>query len=247
MNSWRRSSVMWPVAVRVAIAVRHSSSVSRTSVANACRWRTSACMTSRRRASGDESKLASTAAVMSAGVVGWAAMSGALMTPILAHRARPDGGAVRLPRPPHRRAATAAWSSPPALNAPRGQRVAGRERARRSRPSHTRLSRARRASARRQQHLARGLAGGEVLLRLARLVERVARADPDVEAAVGNPAEHLARAVEQLVSGRDVVREARAGQEQRAAGVQPLRVDRRGGGAPPPPEGPAPPPAPPRP
>src|SRR4051794_4374465 len=79
MNSWRWSSVMWPVAVSVAIAVRHSSSVSSTSVTNAWRWRTSACMTSRRRGSSQPAKLASTAAVMSAGVVRPAAVSGEVM------------------------------------------------------------------------------------------------------------------------------------------------------------------------
>jgi hypothetical protein len=56
-------------------------------------------MTSRSRGSGDPAKLASTAAVMSAGVVGWEAVSGALMAPILAH-----GGARAAPRGAIRRA-----------------------------------------------------------------------------------------------------------------------------------------------
>src|SRR4051812_19618290 len=37
MNSWRLSSVMWPTRVRKSIPANHSSSVSRTSLANACR------------------------------------------------------------------------------------------------------------------------------------------------------------------------------------------------------------------
>ena len=51
-NSWRLSSVMWPVRVRKSIAANHSSSVSSTSLAKACRWRASACMSSRRRGIG---------------------------------------------------------------------------------------------------------------------------------------------------------------------------------------------------
>src|SRR3954447_6166077 len=77
-NSWRLSSVMWPVRVRKSMAANHSSSVSWTSLAKACRWRTSACRSSRRRGSGVPSKLASTARVRSASarlrrsfVAGW--------------------------------------------------------------------------------------------------------------------------------------------------------------------------------
>ena len=51
-NSWRLSSVMWPVRVRKSMAANHSSSVSWTSLAKACRWRTSDCMTSRSRGIG---------------------------------------------------------------------------------------------------------------------------------------------------------------------------------------------------
>ena len=40
MNSWRFSSVMWPVRVRKSIPANHSSSVSATSEANACRCET---------------------------------------------------------------------------------------------------------------------------------------------------------------------------------------------------------------
>src|SRR3954454_6761582 len=77
-NSWRLSSVMWPVRVRKSMAANHSSSVSWTSLAKACRWRTSDCRSSRRRGSGVLSKLASTARVRSASarlrrsfVAGW--------------------------------------------------------------------------------------------------------------------------------------------------------------------------------
>ena len=41
--------VMCPVSVRVATAASHSSRVRSTSFANACRWRASACISSRRR------------------------------------------------------------------------------------------------------------------------------------------------------------------------------------------------------
>src|SRR4051794_15976635 len=100
MNSWRRSSVMSPVAVSVAIAVRHSSSVNPTSVTKAWRWRTSACMTSRRRGSSQPAKLASTAAVMSAGVVRPAAVSGEVMRRFCRRRQGVRGAAALwAPRP----------------------------------------------------------------------------------------------------------------------------------------------------
>jgi hypothetical protein len=60
---------MWPVAVSTPIAARHSSSVSATSLTNACRCAVSERITVPRRSSGDRPKLASTAAVMSSGVV----------------------------------------------------------------------------------------------------------------------------------------------------------------------------------
>ncbi len=70
MNSWRRSSVISPVRVRIATARSHSSRVSPTSCAKACRWRTSATISSPSRASGLPSKLATTRAVISSGVIG---------------------------------------------------------------------------------------------------------------------------------------------------------------------------------
>jgi len=99
MNSWRCSSVMSPVAVSVAIAVRHSSSVSPTSATNACRWRTSACITSRRRGSWQPAKLASTAAVMSAGVVRSAAVSGGVMRRFCRSAPRPVRAPASAPGP----------------------------------------------------------------------------------------------------------------------------------------------------
>ena len=51
MNSWRRSSVMCPTAVRNSMARSHSSSVSRISRMNACRCRVSACISSFSRGS----------------------------------------------------------------------------------------------------------------------------------------------------------------------------------------------------
>src|SRR5262249_29289716 len=69
MNSWRLSSVILPVAVSVLMIVRHSSSVSPTSTAKACRWPTNACISSRSLGSEQRSKLEITLAVMSAGVV----------------------------------------------------------------------------------------------------------------------------------------------------------------------------------
>src|SRR4051812_8159575 len=68
-NSWRTSSVMWPVSVSTRSASVHSDSVRRVSTANPCRWRTRLCINSRRRASRQPSKLATTAAVMSSGAV----------------------------------------------------------------------------------------------------------------------------------------------------------------------------------
>ena len=69
MNSWRCSSVILPVSVRSRIAASHSSSVSPTSVANAWRWAVRDSTSRRRRSSGQPAKLATAAAVMSAGVV----------------------------------------------------------------------------------------------------------------------------------------------------------------------------------
>ena len=61
MNSWRTSSHVWPVRVRNPIAAAHSSSVSSTSLTNACRWWTREVMTSLRRGSSVSAKLAATA------------------------------------------------------------------------------------------------------------------------------------------------------------------------------------------
>src|SRR4051812_48470432 len=51
MNSWRLSSHFWPTAVRNLMPSNHSSSVSFTSRANACRCLTALCMISRTRLS----------------------------------------------------------------------------------------------------------------------------------------------------------------------------------------------------
>src|SRR3954452_6100242 len=67
-----------------------------------------------------------------------------------------------------------------------------------------------------QQQLAGAAAGLEVLVRLARLLERVALPDAHVERTVGDPAEHRTRPLEQLLAGRDVVRQAGAGDVLRA-------------------------------
>ena len=81
MNSCLRSSVMCPVAVSDSISSRHSASVSPTSVANAWRCATKACISSRSRGSGQPSKLATAVAVISAGEV----LSSALIeAPIIA-------------------------------------------------------------------------------------------------------------------------------------------------------------------
>ena len=75
MNSWRLSSVRWPVAVSARIAPAHSCSVSPTSVTKACRWETSASISSRRRGSGVPAKLASTCSVISDAVIGRSAIA----------------------------------------------------------------------------------------------------------------------------------------------------------------------------
>ena len=80
---------------------------------------------------------------------------------------------------------------------------------------------------RQEQQLARGPPGGEVVLRPGGVGQRVGAADPHVELALGDPVEHLAGAPPQLRRVGDVVHQGRPGQEQRSAGVQPLRVDRR--------------------
>src|SRR5262252_5630951 len=59
------SVVFWPSATMVPIAFWNSSSVSRTSRAKSCRWRTKADMISRKRGSGARSISASTAFVTS--------------------------------------------------------------------------------------------------------------------------------------------------------------------------------------
>src|SRR5688572_23137655 len=60
MNSCRTSLHICPVRARKSIATPHSSSVSSTSLTNACRWCTSEVMTCRSRGSGVSPKLAAT-------------------------------------------------------------------------------------------------------------------------------------------------------------------------------------------
>src|SRR4051794_40628156 len=74
-----------------------------------------------------------------------------------------------------------------------------------------------------QQQLSGAAAGFEVLVRLPGLVERVAAADAHVERAVGDPIQDVTGALFELVSGRDVLREAGAGEVERL-GLQLLRV-----------------------
>ena len=64
MNSCRLSSHFWPVAVRKRMPCIHSASVSRTSRAKSCRWRTSAPSISFRRGLSQSSKPPMTASVM---------------------------------------------------------------------------------------------------------------------------------------------------------------------------------------
>ncbi|MNT65779.1 hypothetical protein D3C72_2037860 [compost metagenome] len=59
MNSWRTTpSHIFPVSVKKRMPCSHSSSLSSTSLAKACRWRTRLCTTRRRRGSGVLAKAA---------------------------------------------------------------------------------------------------------------------------------------------------------------------------------------------
>src|SRR5207237_2800404 len=78
-----------PVRVRISIARDHSSSVSCTSDANACRWRISACTFWRNLGSGQPSKLAMAAEVISA-----AAELGPRAMVVMRQQYRPTGLAL---------------------------------------------------------------------------------------------------------------------------------------------------------
>ena len=67
-------------------------------------------------------------------------------------------------------------------------------------------------------------------MRAGRVLERVAPADADVERAVRDPAEHVARALEQLLARRAVVDEQSGRVRYSERGLQPLRVVTSGAG-----------------
>src|SRR5437879_2865225 len=78
-----------------------------------------------------------------------------------------------------------------------------------------------------QQELPRGAAAGEPLVRLGRLPERHRGLDPQPEPPRGDPPQHIAGAVVELLRGGRVVAERGAGEEERALGVEDLGVERR--------------------
>ena len=75
---------------------------------------------------------------------------------------------------------------------------------------------------RNEQHFTGGLAALQRAMGLGGVLERELVLGAQLELAVPDPAEQLARAREQLVAGDDVVIEARAREEQRALGVEHL-------------------------
>src|SRR4051794_31723349 len=134
MNSWRLSSVMWPVRVRKSMAANHSSSVSCTSVANACRWLTRLCAICLKRSVFAPSKDATTACVRSSSarlrvLIGspraWLSMDGlAEVVKCGDGRARPLRGspAVEL----YARAMSVLGCASPLMQAPLGRGAAAR-------------------------------------------------------------------------------------------------------------------------
>ena len=88
MNSSRFSSLICPVRVSHWIAAIHSASVSRTSRAKSCRWRTSACMSSASRGSRAVPQRAAARSVM------FSSVTSCISTPFTARPA-----AARRPRP----------------------------------------------------------------------------------------------------------------------------------------------------
>src|SRR5947209_7869681 len=81
-------------------------------------------------------------------------------------------------------------------------------------------------SLRDEQDLAGGFPSFERAMRLRRLRERKLVLDMERQLAGADPAEQLARAGELLLARSDVVVELRAGEVQRAARVQHLRIER---------------------
>ena len=78
-----------------------------------------------------------------------------------------------------------------------------------------------------EEELAGRLAAGEGVVGGLGVGERVAAADVDLQRPVGHGAEDLRRTPLELVAGRDVVAHRRPGEEQRAAAVEALDVERR--------------------
>src|SRR5262249_41866512 len=82
-----------------------------------------------------------------------------------------------------------------------------------------------------EQDFAVGLTGFEVAVGLTGPVEREGDVYAHLKLAVGDPAEEVSGAPEQLVAAGDVVTERGAGQEERASGAEHLGIERRDGSA----------------
>src|SRR5262245_12355679 len=78
---------------------------------------------------------------------------------------------------------------------------------------------------RNQQHLARRLAPLERAVRVGRVLERELELHPQLQLAITHPAEQVGGPLLQLLAGGDVGVEARTREEQRALGVEDLRID----------------------
>src|SRR5258705_10478339 len=84
---------------------------------------------------------------------------------------------------------------------------------------------------RREQHLAGRLATLERPMRLGRVLERKRELHPELELAVSHPGQPLAGGLQQLLASGRVVAEAGPRQEERALGVEDLRIDLPDGAA----------------
>src|SRR5207247_1007631 len=122
-------------------------------------------------------------------------------------------------------------SEPRSLAASRWRTDGRRPRARSGRRGRAPSARAAARRSRNEQHLARRLAALERAVRLRGVLERELEFHAQLQLALADPAEQLAGALLQLLARGDVVEQARAREEERALGVEDLRIDHADGAA----------------